>query len=92
MEKIASKGQAPKMIQPKFCLSESVQDYSEFREFLENFMTFTKEISDHLDKFRWLCVCVKGSAFELIKGLSAKTENYKIALDKLKEKYLNYLH
>lgn len=92
MQKLITKNQAPKMIQPKFSPTNSVQDYRDFREFLSNFEAFLKDVKDHKDRLRWLRTCVKGKAFDLIEGFSIKGENYNLALRRLKDEYLSSLH
>ena len=80
------------MIQPKFSPTDSVQDYRDFKEFLNNFEAFLKDVRDHKDRLRWLRTCVKGKAFDLIEGYSVKGENYNLALGRLKDEYLSSLH
>ena len=92
MQKLVTKNQAPRMTLSKFTPTDSVQDYRDFKEFLNNFEAFMKDIRDHKDRLRWLRTSVKGKAFDLIEGYSIKGENYNLALDKLKAEYLRSLH
>ena len=66
MAQLISKNQAPKMIQPKFTPSGTIQDYRLFREWLNNFELFIRDICDHRDKLQWLRISVKNKAFDLL--------------------------
>ena len=92
MAQLISKNQAPKMTQPKFTPSDTIQDYRHFREWLSNFELFIRDVRDHRDRLQWLRSSVKNKAFDLIEGFAIKGDNYVKALDKLKAEYLSSVH
>ena len=80
---------APKPSQPFFKSNETDADFETFRDFLPRFEHFVFRLKSDKHKLEYLMSSVSGDALALIKNLPLEDVNYKIALDKLKKKYLN---
>ena len=80
---------APKPVQPMFKSRENDTDYENYRDFLPRFEHFVNRVATDKHKLEWLKSSISGDAFSLIKNLDLVDSNYKIALNKLADKYLN---
>ena len=84
-----SSSAAPKPVQPMFKSEENDSDYENYRDFLPRFEHFVNKVTMDKYKLEWLKSSISGDAFSLVKNLDLVDSNYKIALDKLANKYLN---
>ena len=82
-----SKG--PKPVQPTFHPKGEVSDYLVYKNFIDRFDYFIKDVTDPKDRQQWFLTSVKGDAFEAIKGLTINASNYDVARGKLDKKYLD---
>ena len=80
---------APKPSQPFFTSKQNDTDYAAYKDFHSRFEHFVKKVSNDADKLEWLKSSIKGEAANLIKNFSLSDSNYKVALQKLEQKYLN---
>ena len=89
-DKNISKGSAPKVTQPSFTAKGSEVDFANFADFLEKFKFYVSNVEKDSHKLQWLRQCLKGEALMLIKNLSVEDDgNYKVAMQKLKDNYLD---
>ena len=88
-DKSISRSSAPKATQPSFTSKGTDADFAAFSEFLKKFEFFVSNVASDAQRLQWLQQCIKGDALHLIKNLSLDNDNYIVALDKLKARYLN---
>ena len=86
---LLSKTSSPKHVQPIFTSEQNNSDYSNFRDFLDKFLFYTKRCASNSERLEWLKSSIKGEAYNLIRHLSLVEDNYDIALKRLKDKYLD---
>lgn len=83
---------APQQINlPLLNLPHFKGSYSEYTQFHETFDSLiNKNVSlDDVQKFHYLISCLEGEALNLVQSLEVSAQNYKVALDLLKQRYEN---
>lgn len=74
---------------PKICLIQFAGELEKYQEFSDNFMSLIDSRTDLADnvKLHYLKGQLTGKASSLIEGLRITNDNYKVAMDILKEEY-----
>lgn len=76
---------------PQLKLPKFDGKYSEYSRFISSFNTLVNEDSNipTIDKFNYLLNCLSGQALAVVEPFQVVEANYKLALDRLKERYDN---
>lgn len=70
------------------CFKGSYSEYTQFNETFNSLINKNTSLDD-IQKFHYLISCLEGEALNLVTSLEISTQNYKVALDLLKDRYDN---